>query len=110
MGHRNPIALIGIVLLLFTGCETLGVATPETPREKLLAAETSYLAAAQTITDLAERRVIQGTAAHRVKAVLLTARNALNLWHLDPDNLSRLRAAQAAVLALQGLLNTFGRQ
>ena len=95
---------IFIVCMGLVACA--GTPTPETPREKYAAAESSYRAIVTTVDQLATAGTIKrGTlAARTVASSLRAARAALNAWGASPDSLSRQQAALTALLSVQRLL------
>jgi hypothetical protein len=64
---RRTVTLLLLVLLPFAACTTV----PETPRERLVAAELSYQAAVGTIRDMAVAGQIREEHAPRLRAGFL---------------------------------------
>lgn len=95
-------------MLSLAGCALPGAITPETPREKLVAAEAAYEVVLLQIKSLVNNGLLKpGTSATRaLKTVLTESRTALDTWHLNPDDLSFERASQVALGALQRYLAT----
>ncbi len=99
------VMVIGIVGSIVAGCAGLGV--PETPREKLVAAEVTYQAAVSTVRDLVNAGTIKkGTdVGYRVVTLIVAARSALNAWHSLPEDRDYMATALVALTALQGIIN-----
>jgi hypothetical protein len=98
---RRTVTLLLLVLLPFAGCSTV----PETPRERLVAAELSYQAAVGTIRDMAVAGQIREEHAPRLRGAVIAARTALDSAHRSPDGADAMQAALYAVAALQVVLN-----
>lgn len=98
--------LAPFLILFVVGCGTLNTPVPETPREKLTAAEISYIGAGSAIEQLVNTGVIvKGSAvALSLKTASVTTNQALILWRAAPENLSYRDAAIASLTALQTAL------
>lgn len=101
--------LIAPFLLVFiVGCSTLGIVSPETPRERLVAAELTYEAVLTSVRDL----VVAGTivkntdTGDQIANAIVAARTALDVWQLTPDNRDNMTLALTTLQTLQGVLNT----
>lgn len=96
-----------MVVLLVAGCATETI--PQTPRERLVAAEATYQAALSTANDFVNQGLIeQGSeTAVKIGSAIVTARTALNAWHVVPDNQDRMVTALSALKVLQSVLNQF---
>lgn len=90
-----------VMLTLFALIAACSV-RPETPREKLLAAEISYQGALKEVIVLAEAGVIKGQAARQVKSAIAVVDSAMETWRANPDNPNYM---QGAINALQPLLD-----
>jgi hypothetical protein len=99
--ERFGYPLLAVVLLGLAACAV----TPETPRERLVAAETTYQAAVATVRDLALAGRITQEQAPRVRAAIVAARTSLDLWHANPDGSAAMQAALSSIAVLQSILN-----
>ena len=100
---------LSIFLLIFTfGCTGM-VSAPETPRERLVAAEASVQAVAGTLGQMAESGTLKGQDATRAKATLDAAHSALRAWRLAPDSRDQMALTLAALQAAQAIVNQLGR-
>jgi len=92
-------------MLSLSGCALTGAITP---REKLVAAEAAYEVILLQIKSLVNNGLLEpGTSATRILKIVLTeSREALDTWHLNPDDLSFEIAGQAALRTLQRYLIT----
>lgn len=97
-----------IVMLSLGACGLPGAITPETPREKLVAAEAAYEVVLLQIKSLVNNGLVKpNTDVSRALAtVLRESRAALDTWHLNPDDLSFEIASQVALRGLQRYLAT----
>ena len=97
-----------VVMISLAGCALPGAIPPETTREKLVAAEAAYEVVLLQIKSLVNNGLLKpGTSASRaLKVVLTESREALDTWHLNPDDLSFEQASQIALRALQRYLAT----
>lgn len=99
-----------LLLFVLTSCASLGLVTvePETPRERLVAAETDYTAVVTTVRDLINTGTLKaGTqTADHVSNAIVTARAALDAWQLAPDSEDELQTGLLALRALQSVLNS----
>ena len=91
-------------MLLAVGCE--GVATPETPRERLVAAEVSFgLVLDQVKLLTINGQIIPGSeTANRVAFLLVEARGTLDAWQVDPDNINFATTTSGLLIQLRALL------
>lgn len=98
--------LAPILFVFLIGCAIVGAPSPETPREKYAAAETSYKAAVTTIDQLATAGTLRKGSApsQRIAAALRSTRTALNIWGHNPDSLTGQNAALTALTGLQAVL------
>lgn len=98
-----------LVLFVVAGCANQPL--PETPRERLAAAEVTYQGALNTIGQLTEQgTIVKGSpAAQRVGMAIVTARSSLDIWQQLPDSEDRQTAAIAALQALQAVLTEIQR-
>lgn len=92
------------LLLVVGGCSS--VPAPETPRERIVAAEAAYQAALATIGDMIDQGTIRKEHVPDIKAAIITARAALNAWQDAPDSRSHMTTALAAIRTLQEVLNS----
>lgn len=101
--------LFGMALYALAGCVTQ--TPPETPRQKLAAAEVTYQGVVETVSALiTQGTLIKGSkTAQRVADAVLSARIALDIWHQMPDSQDRQTAAIAALSALQQVLTEVQR-
>lgn len=101
-----PLVLIAFV----TGCT--GVPMPETPRQKLAFAETTYQGLVDTATDMARRGVIEpdSDTAYELYAALVTARAALDEWQLSPDSVEHMNTTLTALRAVKSVLDVLERR
>jgi len=98
--------LTPFLVIFLVGCS--GVVVPESPRESLTATETAYQAALGVANDfIAQGLITQGDDnAQILVSAILTARAALDAWHLIPDSTDRMTVAIASLRVLQSTLNT----
>lgn len=98
-----------VVMLSLAGCALPGVITPETPREKLVAAEAAYEVVLFQIKSLVVNGLITpgDRMAMRLITILDETRAALDAWQDNPDDLSLSVAAKHALVALRGYLLLF---
>lgn len=92
-------------LLLFAVAACAGV-TPQTPRERLAAAELSYQAALSEIRVLADAGLIKGNTAATTAASVRTVDAAIAAWRLNPDSPDYMAAANSALAPLLKLITT----
>lgn len=91
-------------VFFLVGCAN--AVTPETPRERLAAAEVTYQAAVSTVRDF----IVAGTlkpgtqTAEHAATSIRTARVALDAWHAAPDNEDQMTTALLALQALNTVL------
>lgn len=98
LGILFGLCAAGLIAAILSAC--VG-AVPETPRQKLVAAEATY-SAALSVIEAAHRRGIIDDAESRAYVLLsvASAREALDRWHEDPDNPSFAQSALSALAAL----------
>lgn len=108
MKHIIPLlsvaTVLALVILLIAGCAT---EEPQTPRERLAAAEVTYEAALLTIRDLAAQGTIPEALKPRVVELIQSARLALNVWHQVPDDMNRRQAAITALTRLNIFITNY---
>lgn len=78
---------------------------PETPRERLVVAETQYQAMLDTVDALIDRGAITTENRDSVRGAITAARGALDAWHRTPDSFESMNAAIAALQAAQAVLD-----
>lgn len=100
---RNLFAPL-LILFVVSGC--VNQPLPETPRERLAAAEVTYQGALNTIGQLIDQgTIVKGSpVAQRVGQAIVAARSSLDIWQQLPDSEDRQTAAIAALSALQKVL------
>lgn len=112
----RKIAASLLLLLFVTGCSTFGPTgvdtSPQTPRQELLSYEFTYNAAVTTANNLVDQGVIVpgDDLAQEVGVLIMTARAALDAWHLVPDSTDKRTAAIIALTALQSTLTKLQQQ
>jgi hypothetical protein len=96
--------LVGLLALVLVACA--GTPTPETPREKLVAAEATYSTLLDDVRSAATSGIIEpgSETAHTVAALLVEARAALDAWQADPDNPNMAVFVQKSLERLKALL------
>lgn len=92
-----------VVLLLVVPAAGCSI-TPETPREKLLAAESAYQAALQSVPQIVATGQLDAADKSRLRLAITAARASLDAWHRSPDLNDSGAAALAALRALQQIL------
>jgi len=100
---------IASFLLVFFVAGCVGTeAVPQTPRERLVAAEATYQAALGTANDfVVQGLIVKGSEnAIMLGSAIITARAALDAWHVVPDNQDRMITAISALKVLQATLNS----
>lgn len=92
-----------VVFIGLAGCASIDPVTPETPREKLVAAEAAYEFALLEVRSLIVNGVIEpGTSlADTVGILIVETRNALDVWQSNPDDPNFILAATVALQRLQ---------
>lgn len=97
-----------IVVFALGACALPGGIAPETPREKLLVAETTYQVVLLQVKSLVSNGIVTpgSLVATSLIQVLNETRFALDAWQASPDNPSLATAGQYAIRSLQRLLAT----
>lgn len=100
-----------LAIFLVVGCVSSTVA-PETPRERLAAAEVTYAFALSSIDALVNHGLIEpGTeAAHSLGTAIIASRAALDAWQAVPNDKDRMVTALSALRVLQSVLNSLKAQ
>lgn len=104
---RRLFAALFVVFSL-GACTLPGGIAPETPREKLLVAETTYQVVLLQVKSLVANGIVKpgSSVATSLIQVLNETRFALDAWQYSPDDPSLATAGQYAIRALQRLLVT----
>lgn len=97
---RKLIAPLLLVFVLF-GCGTI---VPETGVERYVAADGAYKALIVTVKDGIMRGVIKGETAVKIKALLTTAKVALDAWALLPESPTAETATLVSLQAAREIL------
>lgn len=99
-----------LILFLVSGCSNTPL--PETPRERLAAAEITYQSALNTVDQmLTQGLIVPGSdIAQRLGAAIVSARASLDIWQQLPDNADSQTAAIAALSVLQKMLTEIQSQ
>lgn len=95
-----------ILLFVIVGCGGGPIVVPETPNERLIAAEVAYEGVITTVKDfIVQGVIVKGTpTADKVVQAIVVARAGLDAWGDAPANPNAMSVGLAGLKALQSIL------